>query len=296
MNKARKNGTKPKIAPFRLSAKPSIKDAPIFEDIAYTTKKRPARKLSTSKSAGNAEKPVAETVMETIGQTENVSSFKKRSSGGFEKIFGDPLKYKVADPFSIMTAEPEEDEPDLNVEPKVERAKDEPAESGEKETAELCEPETVIADDEKSDQAANRESTKSAEMESGVSAKHESAQLANANNNQGSLLEQDMLEINAEIDSSTLRDTDDNLLEDNLMKKKDEKESEKKEKRHKKHKKSEKHGEKKKKRRKERNKSEDESQSKLLDVKCVTIYIKRFKITNGGTYTVIELSENTVFQ
>ena len=264
MNKARKNGTKPKIAPFRLSAKPSIKDAPIFEDVAYTTKKRPAKKLSTSKSAGNVELPVAEVVTETIEQTENVSSSKKRkSSGGFGKIFGDPLKYKVADPFSIMTAEPEEDEPDLNAESKTWREpKAEPAESGKKETAEPCEPETVVAVDEKNDQAANRESAESAEIKSVVSARNESAQLGNANDIQGSLLEQDMLEINADIDSSTLRDIDDNMLEDNLTKKKGEKEKEKKEKSHKKHKKSEKHRDKKKKRRKERNKSEDESQNK----------------------------------
>jgi hypothetical protein len=262
MSEARKNGTKPQIAPFRLPTKPSIKDAPIFEDIAFTPKKRPAKRLSTSWSTGGKD----------LQGTEQVTSFgKTKSPRGFAKIYGDPLKYNVADPFSIMTAEPDEEEEDHTVEPEVETAEDEFAESCEQEIAESCEPETAIAVNEDSNQSAIYEF---AEIESTGSAKNESFWLASVNDIQGALLQQDMLEVNADIDSSTLRDTDDNVFEDNLMKQKDEKEHDKREKRHKKHKKSEKreksernemsekHGEKKKKRRKERNRSEDDSQGK----------------------------------
>ncbi|CAB4042001.1 Hypothetical predicted protein, partial [Paramuricea clavata] len=175
MNEARKNGTKPKIAPFRLSTKPSIKDAPIFEDIAYTKKKRPLRKLSTSTSEGNEETTVKEQVTETVEQDQktDITPFGKMTASSTKKLFGDPLKYKVADPFAIMTAEPDEDEPaeDLTVEPEKESATEEFAPSVENETTESAEKETAETADK---EATKGESAELAIMVSAESAKNES--------------------------------------------------------------------------------------------------------------------------
>ena len=281
MTDARKNGTKPKITPFRLSAKPSInKDAPIFDDVPYAKKKR---KLSSSKTKGNEEEPGQSKVekdLETsdtasIGKTTPTST--RRLSGGFGKVFGDPLKYNVADPFAIMTAEPDEDETvddDQTIETEKESDKEELVDATESPTTN-----SAATGDKETAQDEKGESVESAEIES-VDSKGENEVVDPVNDDEEQIenLEEDMLEINADIDSSTLRDTDD-IFDDNLMEKVEkERKKEGKEKRHKKHKRSEKHersdkhgrserhdkGERRKKRRKERHKSEDAGQGKFV--------------------------------
>lgn len=308
MSEARKNGTKPKIAPFRLSAKPSIKDAPIFEDVVFTKKKKPIRKLSTSKadeiariSAKVDQSETTEHAPNTAGSIERKTTHpSKKSPGRFTKDFGDPFKYKVVDPFAIMTAEPDEDEPAENpavavdekstavsVEGVDEAEENEPAESiglKSEEPVEVNYVDSVNKESaESSENVAMNEANKSAQLEADKT-NVKSIESGKIDGDEVDHREEDILEINADMDNSTLRDSDD-IFDDVLTKQKDDKSEEKndeKDKRHKKHKKSEKHGksekrekhdkgEKKKKRRKERNKSEDENHGKFAII-CFLVY------------------------
>lgn len=274
MNAAKGNGMKPRITPFQITTSNAVlKDAPIFDDIVVTKKKRPVRKLSSSKSTSAV-------------VSKDVGGRKVKSSQ--EKTIGDPLKYNVSDPFAIMTAEPDEYGPtseqnageDLKngfkagaavvkketvVDSKfkaIGTSVSSSAENGAKEGESVSEPVNAVTSNQgKAAFHAQGETSQAlnvCEKDKDRTGDHQKdlanyATLNNEDNLNNEMREEDILVINADIDTGTL-DMDDNVLppsHDKDAGAKVKKHKEKK-KRRKKHKKSDKNGksEKKKKRRK----------------------------------------------